>query len=124
MPIRPKKTYGRRKQRTAFKDVKPGDLVATYLNEYSNEWPQIGQVTKVLRGSKVELLWFTGTLSSKWKKLRVRVKERRLRRGVREEWKEEVDRRNIILPPFKLTAGGKLPRSTMRALKDMKDDYF
>ena len=108
----------RREQRTT---IEPGDLVATYLDKYANEWPQIGEVTELLNANQVELQWFTGTVTSKWKKMTIGV---RGQRGARQDWRETVDRSSIILPPFKLTAGGKLPLSTVTALKDIYSNYF
>ena len=50
-------------------------MVATYIEAYSTHWPQIGQgqdVHKVTQDGLV-LEWFTGTLTTKWKKMMVAV---------------------------------------------------
>ena len=49
-----------------------GQMVATHLEEYSNEWPQVGEVTSI-DGDSVELRWFTGTYTSKWTQIKVRA---------------------------------------------------
>ena len=90
------------------------------MEKYENEWPQVGEVIQIFE-TEVELEWYTGTMTGKWKKLLISVKGQR---GGRQEWKENVQRKDIILPPFKLTSGGRLPGQIMSLLKDRFHDYF
>lgn len=107
----------RKERRT---DLRKGDMVATYLEAYSLHWPQIGRLDKVTEDSLV-LEWFTGTLSSKWKEMKVAVTGQR---GRKQLWVETIPRDSVILPPFTLTAGDKLPLQIVNALREKHGDYF
>ena len=98
-----------------------GVMVATYQEDYSSQWPQIGKVKEVNTDSTLTLQWYTGTTTSPWQPLNVPVKGQR---GVRCPWEETVQLGIVILPPFQLTAGDKLPCSIVNSLKEKRDEYL
>ncbi|XP_030848478.1 uncharacterized protein LOC115927151 [Strongylocentrotus purpuratus] len=108
---------GRKERRT---EIREGDMVATYIEAYSTHWPQIGRVDKVTEDGLV-LEWFTGTLTTKWKKMMVAVTGQRGRKQV---WVETIPRDSVILLPFTLTAGDKLPLQVVNGLREKHWDYF
>ena len=95
-------------------------MVASYQEQYGNEWPQIGRV-KGLGADELMVDWFTGTTSSKWKRITVPVKGQR---GARRPWEGMLPRDSIILPPFQLTHGDKLPLNVIQSLKEKKAEFF
>lgn len=95
-------------------------MVATYIEAYSTHWPQIGRVDKVTEDGLV-LEWFTGTLTTKWKKMMVAVTGQRGRKQVQVE---TIPRDSVILLPFTLTAGDKLPLQIVNGLREKHWDYF
>lgn len=95
-------------------------MVATYVAEYSTHWPQVGRVCHVMENT-IQVAWYTGTLTSRWKEVKIPVQGQR---GRRQLWMEAIPSGAVILPPFKLTPGEKLPLQVMTALREKHDDFF
>ncbi|XP_071807992.1 uncharacterized protein, partial [Asterias amurensis] len=96
-----------------------GKMVATHLEEYSNEWPQVGEVTSI-DGDSVELRWFTGTYTSKWTQIKVRAPGKK----GSDSFKATICRSNIIGEPFDLTRCKKLPSEVLRCLKSKYEEIY
>ncbi|XP_030841361.1 uncharacterized protein LOC115924008 isoform X2 [Strongylocentrotus purpuratus] len=107
-----------KEQRT---EVRERDMVATYLPEYSTHWPQVGCIRSVHEDKSLQIEWYTGTLTSKWKEVKVPVKGQK---GRKQLWVETIDSSSVILPPFSLTAGEKLPLQTVNGLREKHSSYF
>lgn len=100
--------------------VKAGDMVATYLQQYPREWPQVGQVINKKEGH-LELQWFTGTTTSQWKPLTLSMPGVR---GERQPWRETIMESAVITTPFTLTRSGRLPGDVQVELKELRDRYI
>nr|XP_054753079.1 uncharacterized protein LOC129258865 isoform X1 [Lytechinus pictus] len=101
-------------------EVQEGDMVATYLQEYSTHWPQVGRVCKV-QCETIDVEWYTGTMTSKWKEVKLAIPGQR---GRKKLWIDTIPSNSVILPPFKLTPGEKLPQMIANALREKHEDYF
>ena len=95
-------------------------MVATYLAQYPQEWPQVGRVCSVTDG-QLEIQWFTGTTTSQWKPLTLPVPGTR---GERQPWKETIQETAIITTPFALTRTGRLPGEMQLELRELRDRYL
>lgn len=96
--------------------IKEGDMVLTDLDQYSDEWPQVGQVISVISGlDTCKLHWFKGCKSGTWNPCTIPMPGQR---GKRMPWVEEVKKGSIWLV-FELTHKKLLPKN----VKDAIDKY-
>ena len=86
-----------------------GTVIACYIEEYSDEEPQLGRVAKELRSNSnvVEVEWMTGAYSKPWKIWKEKNGE---------TWKEKIPV-DCILFPVELDKNNKLSMSTIQQLK-------
>ena len=91
-------------------------MVAVFLDQYRQDWPQVGRVQEVLDG-EIMIQWFTGTVTSQWKPLMKSMENA----GLKEPWTECIDPANLLMPPFSLTRTCKLPGEVQQELRKKYD---
>ena len=93
-------------------NVDIGDFVATNLQlvKYSDEWPQIGRVTKINEDRK-SMSVECGTYSDPWQSCHVK------QHGKYVPWTEDIHSKSVILAKFVLTTTLYLRKKTFEHLK-------
>ena len=94
-----------------------GQMVAVYLPEFHNEWPQIGKILNIADGTII-LHWFSGTTTSKWTHMQQRSK------GVCESYTGTAPISSIVTPSFGLTRTEKLPQEIQRILREKQEELY
>lgn len=93
--------------------VKVGDIVACFLEKYTDEEPQIGEVLKVCENSDVEVNWYTGSYSDSWAPCKTRHD------GSQYNLWTEVIPTSAILCDIKLSRASRLSMDDKRKLKSI-----
>ncbi|XP_030853406.1 uncharacterized protein LOC105447505 isoform X3 [Strongylocentrotus purpuratus] len=109
---------GPKRKRPLQPVLKLGDMVGVYLEEFRNEWPQVGQVLDIT-GDHVKLHWYSGSETSVWTSLTTSVQGRR-----DQPYTGEVSLQDVLTAPFNLTKANKLPVEIQRHLKEKGEQYF
>lgn len=89
-----------------------GTILACYLEEYSDEEPQLGRLTKEYdpTSENFEIEWMIGTYSDSWK-----VWKQKHGRSYK-TWKQVIPLRAVLFP-VKLSNAGRLSNSMVVKLK-------
>ena len=96
------------------------NMVGVFLEEYVNEWPQVGKVTAI-QGDNVTVHWYSGTTTSKWTSI---TRQAHGNREIQEPFIETIPTASIITHPFNLTGTAKLPQDVQRHLKEKHEDLY
>ena len=91
------------------RNLKSGTVIACFIEEYSDEEPQLGRVAKELRSNSnvVELEWMIGAYSRPWKLWKEKDGQ---------TWKEKIPF-DCVLFPVELDINNKLSMETVKKLK-------
>lgn len=109
---------GPKRKRPLQPVLKLGDMVGVYLEEFRNEWPQVGQVLDIT-GDHLKLHWYSGSETSVWTSLTTSVQGRR-----GQPYTGEVSLQDVLTVPFNLTKANKLPVKIQRHLKEKGEQYY
>ena len=91
--------------------IKIGNLVACYVNKYSDEEPQIGKITNLLPDNiTVQVNWWKGSYADTWCPCKIK-KGRKY-----ELWLEEIPISSILYEVH-LSRGSRLPEALRKKLK-------
>ncbi|XP_063964995.1 uncharacterized protein LOC129278782 [Lytechinus pictus] len=97
-----------------------GQMMCVFLEEYRNEWPQVGKIT-ALHEDSATLHWFTGTTTSNWTALDT---PSRGLNGGGEPYISTVLKSSFITGSFTLTPQGKLPQDIQRQLREKREELY
>jgi len=89
-------------------NVKTGDIVACYVDQYAEEEPQIATIISIKQNNKLDVQWMHGSYSDPWLPCK--------RGRAMEPWIEEIGTKNLLYP-LELTRSCRLPESTRKKLK-------
>ena len=106
-----------KKHKRAIPTPAVGDMIGVFLEEYKQEWPQIGKILAI-EADELTLHWFSGTTTSKWTPINKRV------RGSFEPYTGTTPAQSVITQPFKLTRCNKLPQDIQRVLKEKQEEFY
>ena len=95
-------------------------MVGVFLEQYINEWPQVGKVTAI-QADNITVHWYSGTTTSTWTSIN---RPANGRRGIQEPFIETIPSSSIITHPFNLTGTAKLPQDLQRHLKEKHEEFY
>ena len=87
--------------------INVNSMVAVHLSKYE-EFPQIGKVCAVADNS-ITISWFDGAFNDIWSVVR-------LKGGG--EWREKVEKKDILLHDIEITRGQRLKKDTQLYLRE------
>ncbi|XP_071500356.1 uncharacterized protein [Diadema antillarum] len=93
-----------------------GKMVAVFLEDFRNEWPQVGKITAI-HNATVNVHWFTGTTTSQWDEL-----NKPGRNGQSEAYISTIPKTSFLTGSFNLTGHGKLPQEIQRQLREKREE--
>ena len=95
-----------------------GQMVAVFLENFRNEWPQVGKLT-ALHKDTADVHWYTGTTTSRWVAL-----DKPGRNGQSEAYISTICRTSFITGSFNLTGHCKLPQEIQRQLREKREELY